>query len=148
LGSATETGNTNEAGAQFERVVRDFSDQPILVDLSRKNLANLGRAPATSLVTLESPAQSAARKEQQTLLEQEISLLEEKLQQEGRLVKDQLISPSELLSTRKEILRAKQKLAEFKAGLITRSFDWSAGEALTRQQLHALLPMRRMKLPS
>ena len=48
------------------------------------------------------------------MLEQEISLLEDKLKQQERLVKDQLISPNELLSVRQEILRAKQKLAEFK----------------------------------
>src|SRR5207249_7121764 len=32
-------GKTNEATAQYERIVREFSDQPTLVTLSRQNLA-------------------------------------------------------------------------------------------------------------
>ncbi|MBI4657879.1 MAG: ankyrin repeat domain-containing protein [Verrucomicrobia bacterium] len=35
-------GKTNEATAQYERVVREFGDQPILVKLSQQNLTALG----------------------------------------------------------------------------------------------------------
>ena len=38
-------GNTNDAAAQYERILREFSDQPTLVTLSRQNLAALGSAP-------------------------------------------------------------------------------------------------------
>lgn len=34
-------GRTNEAAAQFERIVREFSDQPTLLTLSRQNLGGL-----------------------------------------------------------------------------------------------------------
>jgi hypothetical protein len=35
-------GKTNEAAAQYERIVRDFAEQTTLVTLSRQNLAGLG----------------------------------------------------------------------------------------------------------
>ena len=38
-------GNTNDAATQYERILREFSDQPTLVTLSRQNLAALGSAP-------------------------------------------------------------------------------------------------------
>lgn len=37
-------GRTNEAAAQYERIVRDFSDQQTLVTLSQQNLTGLGAA--------------------------------------------------------------------------------------------------------
>lgn len=38
-------GRTNEAVAQYDRVVREFSDQQTLATLSRQNLAGLGAEP-------------------------------------------------------------------------------------------------------
>ena len=40
-------GRTNEAVAQFQRILGAFSDQPTLSTLSRQNLAGLGAAPST-----------------------------------------------------------------------------------------------------
>jgi tetratricopeptide (TPR) repeat protein len=37
-------GNTNAAAAQYERILREFPDQPMLVTLSRQNLSALGSA--------------------------------------------------------------------------------------------------------
>jgi ankyrin repeat protein len=37
-------GNTNDAATQYQRILRDFSDQPTLVTLSRQNLAGMGSA--------------------------------------------------------------------------------------------------------
>lgn len=37
-------GRTNEAAAQYQRIVNDFSDQQTLVTLSRQNLAGMGMA--------------------------------------------------------------------------------------------------------
>src|SRR6185369_790432 len=39
-------GRTNDAAAQYERIVRDYSDQSTLVTLSRQNLAGLGKSSA------------------------------------------------------------------------------------------------------
>ena len=41
-------GKTNEAVAQYERIVREFSDQQTLATLSRQNIAGLGSAAQTS----------------------------------------------------------------------------------------------------
>ncbi|MBW8864109.1 MAG: ankyrin repeat domain-containing protein, partial [Verrucomicrobia bacterium] len=35
-------GNTNQAAVQYQRILRDFSDQPTLATLSRQNLAGMG----------------------------------------------------------------------------------------------------------
>src|SRR5215472_608150 len=39
-------GATNEAAAQYQRILRDFSEQTTLVTLSRENLTSLGARPA------------------------------------------------------------------------------------------------------
>jgi LysM repeat protein len=39
-------GNTSEAATQYERILREFSDQPTLVTLSRQSLAGIGSAVA------------------------------------------------------------------------------------------------------
>src|SRR3954452_20206371 len=41
-------GKTNEAVAQYQRILKEFTDQPTLVTLSRQNVAGLGSA-ATSV---------------------------------------------------------------------------------------------------
>ncbi len=41
-------GNTNDAATQYERILRDFSDQPTLVTLSRQNLVGMGSTLATN----------------------------------------------------------------------------------------------------
>jgi ankyrin repeat protein len=39
-------GKTNEAAAQYQRILREFTDQETLATLSRQNLAGLGATPA------------------------------------------------------------------------------------------------------
>lgn len=41
-------GKTNEAAAQYQRILRDFSDQQTLATLSRQDLAGMGMAPQSS----------------------------------------------------------------------------------------------------
>jgi ankyrin repeat protein len=48
-------GKTNEAVVQFERVLRDFSEQEAMVALSRQNLAAM-KGQASTAVTTNSPA--------------------------------------------------------------------------------------------
>src|SRR6266540_4239013 len=52
-------GRTNEATAQYERIVREFSDQPTLVTLSRQNLAGI----VTAVVTTTTPTLSKSGRE-------------------------------------------------------------------------------------
>src|SRR5438128_1513964 len=66
-------GKTNEATAQYQRVLRDFTDQLELLTTSRNTLSMLGYAakagPTASL-------SQAARQEQKRLYEEEIKLAE------------------------------------------------------------------------
>src|ERR1041384_1521911 len=45
-------GKTNEATAQYERIVREFSDQSTLATLSRQNLAGLRKSPALGDISM------------------------------------------------------------------------------------------------
>ena len=51
-------GKTNEAVIQYQRIVKEFSDQQTLVNLSRQNLAGLGtrRSNPAAFQLLKSPA--------------------------------------------------------------------------------------------
>jgi ankyrin repeat protein len=48
-------GKTNEAAAQYERIVRDFAEQTTLATLSRQNLAGLGAAQTKTAATQPAP---------------------------------------------------------------------------------------------
>ncbi len=41
-------GKNNEATVQYQRIIKEFSDQPTLVNLSRQNLAGMGTEPKPS----------------------------------------------------------------------------------------------------
>src|SRR5437867_821344 len=110
--SYRKQGKTNEAGAQYERVVREFGDQPELLMLSRQNLSALGnRYPRT-------PASSSevARREQKRLYEEEIKLAEKQLAQQQEMAKLGRVSQGEIMSTERDLLKLKRQLAAFEAG--------------------------------
>src|SRR2546423_146364 len=46
--SYRKQGKTNEATAQYERVLREFADQPDFLNPSRQNLTMLGRVSTTA----------------------------------------------------------------------------------------------------
>ena len=46
----SKLGQTNDANAQYRRVLRDFSDQTSLVDLSRMNLGGVNHAPSATIL--------------------------------------------------------------------------------------------------
>jgi ankyrin repeat protein len=102
-------GNTNQAVKQFERVVREFSDQSALATLSRQNLAGLG-AETTA------PASSPARTEQKRLLEEEIQLVQKQLDAQQAQVKAGVIPPGEMVPTQRDLLRLKRQLAALESG--------------------------------
>lgn len=102
-------GRTNEAVAQYERIVREFSDQQTLVTLSRQNLAAVGvnRPALESADAL--PGVSAASPEAQELARIEKILLQLKgwdLSQLRRLI------PSLVPDADFERLEAQLKLLE------------------------------------
>src|SRR5262249_40871903 len=74
-------GNTNSATTQYERVLREFSDQAPLVALSRDSLSAFGAAVPSS-----AGGSLAARAEQKRLLEEEVKLVEKKLEAQQKQI--------------------------------------------------------------
>ena len=107
-------GNTNEAAACYERILREFSDQPTLVTLSRQNLAGLGTPPAAPAAPVIS---DAARQEQKRLLEEEIKLVQKQLEMQQKQVQMGVVGPDALWPTEREILKLKRQVAALDAGL-------------------------------
>ena len=107
-------GNTNDAAVQYQRILRDFSDQPTLVTLSRQNLAGMGTAPPATAAPVLS---DAARQEQKRLLEEEIKLVQKQLDEQKQRVQNGTLAPGDLLLTEREILKLKRQVAALDAGL-------------------------------
>jgi ankyrin repeat protein len=107
LGECYRTlGKTNEAAAQYERVLRDFPDQTTLATLSRQNLTGLGQtvAAATSV-------SNVARQEQKRLLEDEIKLAEQQQDTIKKQIETGQAPPADLVAKQREILALRQRLA-------------------------------------
>src|SRR5579872_4239806 len=75
-------GRTNEAGAQYQRVLSEFADQATLATLSRQNLAGLGLSPV-SIAT--APLAGASTERQRQLLEEEIKAADAEHQEISRI---------------------------------------------------------------
>jgi serine/threonine-protein phosphatase 6 regulatory ankyrin repeat subunit B len=118
-------GNTNEAATQYERVLREFSDQPTLVTLSRQNLSALGTAPAASATPAISDAASAvqaaiyraANQQRKRLLEEEIKVVQKQLDSQQKQLQVGAVNPDALWQTEREILKLKRQVADLDAGL-------------------------------
>ena len=83
-------GQTNDAVAQYQRLVRDYADQTTLATLSRQNLTGLGIVTVATTV----PALSkAARAEQKRLLAEEIGLVETDLEAQKKQVASGVRAP-------------------------------------------------------
>ena len=74
---------TNEAAEQYERILRDFSDQTTLATLSRQNLTGMGMAEPSTAAT----SSSAALTQQKELLGEEINVVEQQLASQQAQVK-------------------------------------------------------------
>ncbi len=106
-------GNTNDAAAQYERILREFSDQPTLVTLSRQNLAGLGSAPAAPAAPVIS---DAARQEQKRLLEEEINLVQKQLESQQKQLEMGKSDRNTVSATERELLKLKRQVAALDAG--------------------------------
>jgi len=67
-------GKTNEAAAQYERILRDFPDQTTLATLSRQNLTGMGAAKTETAAVENSDAQLLKKLEGKPLEELEKTL--------------------------------------------------------------------------
>jgi ankyrin repeat protein len=107
-------GKTNEATAQYQRILREFPDQEVLATMSRQNLTGLGvSASTTSSVPMLS---DSVRREQKNLLDQEIKLFEQQLESQQLMVKTGLANPDTVLATQEKLLELKRQLAALDAG--------------------------------
>jgi ankyrin repeat protein/N-acetylneuraminic acid mutarotase len=106
-------GNTNAAATQYERILREFSDQPTLVTLSRQNLSALGSAPATPAAQMVS---EAARQEQKRLLQEELKLVERQLEEQKKKHEVGVSTTEEVTNAEREVLKLKRQLAALDAG--------------------------------
>jgi ankyrin repeat protein len=103
-------GKTNEAALEYQRILRDFSDQIPLATLSQQNLTGMGMTPL--------PAASAARQQQKDLLAKQIALAEQDLAETQKLVQ---VGEAPLADSRvaeREVLRLRQQLAALDAGKV------------------------------
>ena len=106
-------GNTNDAAGQYERILREFSDQPTLVTLSRQNLAVLGSPPPAAATPLVS---DAARQEQKRLLEEEIKLVQKQLEMQKKQIDAGVIPSDAIVPTERDLLKLKRQVAALDAG--------------------------------
>jgi len=100
-------GSTNEAAAQYERILREFADQTPLVELSRQRL------PGQAALAAGQPPASG---QQKRLLEEEINLVEQKLASQQNRYKLGTLDSLALLDTQREILKLKRTAAALNAG--------------------------------
>ncbi len=124
-------GNTNEATALYDRVLREFSDQPELASLSRQNLITMGASAGTSTTAAVS---NAARQEQKRLLEEEIKLVEKKLNSQQKQLEVGAANPDDLLPTQRELLQLQRQIAAVDAGT---SVSVSAANSASQQAADA-----------
>ncbi len=104
-------GDTNAASAQYARVLREFADQDPLATLSRQNLLALGASlPSAGSVS------DAGRQEQKRLLQEEIALVEKKLDAQHRQIEVGAVNQDALWATQRELLELKRQAAALDAG--------------------------------
>jgi ankyrin repeat protein len=102
-------GNTNEAKAQYERVLREFADQNMLAALSRQNLAALGGTQLPPTVPAESTA--AAAEAEAASWQAQLDRLQRLSPEERGIVIQQEFPDPALNSLRVKLAEAKQQLA-------------------------------------
>src|ERR1035437_7941359 len=103
-------GKTNEAAAQYQRILREFPDQTTLVTLSQQDLTGMGMAA-------EAPAANA-RQQQKELLAKQIALAEQDLVDAQNLVKIGKAPNADTRTAEREVLRLRQQLAALEANKV------------------------------
>lgn len=106
-------GKTNEASAQYERIVREFADQTPLVTLSRQNLNALRPQRATDQQS------RADRSEQRKLLDEQIKLAEQDWAEAKKMQENGVVPAAEVRAKYNEVLRLRLQLANLDSGADT-----------------------------
>jgi len=103
-------GQTNQAAAQYQRIVREFAEQKTLATLSQQDLTGLGMRAAA-------PPADAARQKEQDLLADETKVVEQELQMVQVQSKAGVGDYKDVLATQQKLLELKRQLAALEAGL-------------------------------
>jgi ankyrin repeat protein len=101
-------GKTNEAALEYQRIIRDFSDQTTLATLSRQNLTGMGMSPT--------PAVSSSLQTQKDLLGKQIALAQTKLASMQQSFQVGRATQVEVNDAESQVLRLQQQLAVLDAG--------------------------------
>jgi hypothetical protein len=104
-------GDTNDATAEYERILRDFSDQSVLVALSRQNLTELGRPSTMNTLTGSS---ALADQSERTALDAQLHQLESLPKEQARIAIQQDFPNPVLNSLMQKLVEAEQKFASVK----------------------------------
>ena len=97
-------GKTNEAAAQYQRILRDFPNEKTLATLSQQNLAGMG-------TQMESSA-STAWQQQKELLAKQIALAEQDLAEAKKKFEVGAgTTQADIRAAEREVLRLRQQLA-------------------------------------
>jgi ankyrin repeat protein len=106
-------GQTNEAVAQYQRIVREFPAQTTLVTLSRQNLTGLGLAPENTPSTpAAASATVAALEAEQALLQDQIQLAALQLDATQKQAAAGIVPQNEVSAQKEKLLQLQQHLAE------------------------------------
>jgi cytohesin len=103
-------GQTNQAAAQYQRIVREFADQKTLATLSQQDLTGMGMRAAA-------PPADAARQKEQDLLADETKVVEQELQMVQVQSKAGVADYKDVLATQQKLFELKRQLAALEAGL-------------------------------
>lgn len=101
-------GKTNEAFAQFERVLREFESESALANLSRKYLAESGLTPSSGAAE----ATAAVDPEEIDLLKREIELVQQQILEQEKRFETGQIPQGELWQARRQLFPLLRKLPE------------------------------------
>jgi ankyrin repeat protein len=103
-------GKTNEAVVQYQRIVKEFSDQPTLVNLSRQNLAGLNITPTPATGVTDDSAAAVAS------LQAQLDQIEKAPRGLQRILVQQNLPNPVLNTLMQELDLAQQNLITLKSG--------------------------------
>ena len=130
-------GQTNDAIAQYQRVISDFSDQSTLTTLSRQNLRGLGVSPTMTTSGSDPRASqsmsSEARARLKELLQSEIGIAERFAAEQRKKIEAGTLATGDEVRFERDVLGLKRQL--FAVGGLTSSIDRQEWRDLLLQEI-------------
>jgi len=107
-------GKTNEAVVQYERIVKEFSDQQTLATLSRQNLSGLNAAPKTSVASSDNSSLLEAESAKKALLQAQLQAIGKMSHDQVRVFVQQNFSNQVLSEAMMNLVNAERDLIKLK----------------------------------